>query len=48
MPFGFASVVEYKLNISYKALNFTGKNVPAMALNDSISGPTLRFREGDS
>ena len=48
VPFGFASsVVEYKLNISYKTINITGKDVTAMALNDSIPGPTLRFREGD-
>jgi FtsP/CotA-like multicopper oxidase with cupredoxin domain len=42
-----AGIVEYDLNISYKTLNITGKNVKAMALNDSIPGPTLRFREGD-
>ena len=47
VPFGFANVVEYKLNISYKTINITGKDVTAMALNDSIPGPTLRFREGD-
>ena len=47
VPFGFASIVEYDLNISYKTLNITGQDVKAMALNDSIPGPTLRFREGD-
>ena len=47
VSFGFAEVVEYDLNISYKTLNITGKNVKAMALNDSIPGPTLRFQEGD-
>ena len=47
VPSGFAGIVEYDLNISYKTLNITGKDVIAMALNDSIPGPTLRFREGD-
>ena len=48
VPFGFASsVVEYKLDLAYKTINITGKDVTAMALNDSIPGPTLRFREGD-
>ena len=47
VPSGFAGIVEYDLNISYKTLNITGKKVKAMALNDSIPGPTLRFREGD-
>jgi FtsP/CotA-like multicopper oxidase with cupredoxin domain len=42
-----ANIVEYELDISYKTLNVTGKNVKAMALNDSIPGPTLRFTEGD-
>lgn len=47
VPSGFAGIVEYDLNITYKTLNITGKNVKAMAINDSIPGPTLRFREGD-
>ncbi len=42
-----ASIVEYNLDIGYKTVNITGKDVKAMALNDSIPGPTLRFREGD-
>ncbi len=46
-PSGFAGIVEYDLNISYKTLNITGKDIKAMSLNDSIPGPTLRFREGD-
>jgi FtsP/CotA-like multicopper oxidase with cupredoxin domain len=48
VPSGFAAIVEYELNISYKTLNVTGKDVKAMSLNDSIPGPTLRFREGDT
>jgi FtsP/CotA-like multicopper oxidase with cupredoxin domain len=47
VPPCLASIVEYDLNISYKTLNITGKDVQAMALNDSIPGPTLRFVEGD-
>ncbi len=47
VPSCFAGIVEYDLNINYKTLNITGKNVRAMALNDSVPGPTLRFREGD-
>jgi FtsP/CotA-like multicopper oxidase with cupredoxin domain len=46
--FVFAEKVEYKINIDYKTINLTGKNIKAMALNGSIPGPTLRFREGDS
>jgi FtsP/CotA-like multicopper oxidase with cupredoxin domain len=42
-----AKVVQYNLTIDYKTMNFTGKNVQAMSLNDSIPGPTLRFQEGD-
>ncbi|MBL4664489.1 MAG: multicopper oxidase domain-containing protein [Nitrospinaceae bacterium] len=42
-----AGIVEYDLNVTQKTLNITGKNVKAMALNNSIPGPTLRFREGD-
>jgi CopA family copper-resistance protein len=43
----FADEVEYEINIDYKTVNLTGKNIKAMALNGSIPGPTLRFREGD-
>lgn len=46
--FVFAEKVEYKINIDYKIINLTGKIIIAMALNGSIPGPTLRFREGDS
>ena len=48
VPSSFAGIVEYDLNVSYKTLNITGKDVKAMSLNDSIPGPTLRFREGDT
>lgn len=42
-----AKVVEYDLTVGYKTVNYTGQDVQAMSLNDSIPGPTLRFREGD-
>lgn len=35
------------LVISYKMVNFTGKTVKAMAVNDQIPAPTLHFKEGD-
>jgi FtsP/CotA-like multicopper oxidase with cupredoxin domain len=44
----FAEKIDYKINIDYKTINLTGKNIKAMALNGSIPGPTLKFREGDS
>ena len=44
----FADIVEYSLNVDYKSINLTGINTKAMALNGSIPGPTLRFRDGDT
>jgi hypothetical protein len=43
----FASIVEYDIDINYKTINVTGKSTKALAMNNSIPGPTLRFREGD-
>ncbi|MDP3296359.1 MAG: multicopper oxidase domain-containing protein [Thermodesulfovibrionia bacterium] len=43
----FAETVEYDLTIGYKTVNYTGRDVRAMAINSSIPGPTLRFKEGD-
>ncbi len=43
----FAFVREYDLRISYKNVNFTGSEVKAMSVNDTIPGPTLRFKEDD-
>jgi FtsP/CotA-like multicopper oxidase with cupredoxin domain len=43
----FAGTVEYDLDISFKTINITGKNTKAMVINNSIPGPTMRFREGD-
>jgi len=42
-----AKIVQYDLTLNYKKMNFTGQDVRAMSINDSIPGPTLRFREGD-
>ncbi|MGL5098923.1 MAG: multicopper oxidase domain-containing protein, partial [Fusobacteriaceae bacterium] len=44
----FGKVVEYNIDIEYKNVNFTGKNVQAMTLNGVIPGPTLEFIEGDT
>jgi len=38
---------EFDLNIAYKAVNFTGQESIATAINDSIPAPILRWREGD-
>lgn len=40
-------VREYHLSIDKKMVNFTGKKVMGMAVNDSIPGPTLRFIKGE-
>jgi len=36
----------YELNIQYKTVNFTGKEARAIAVNNSIPAPVLRFQEG--
>ncbi len=33
--------------VAYKAVNFAGKNVQAIAVNNQIPAPTLHFKEGD-
>jgi FtsP/CotA-like multicopper oxidase with cupredoxin domain len=43
----FSETVQYDITIGYKQMNFTGKTVTAMTLNDTIPGPTLKFKEGD-
>ena len=42
-----ARVVEYTLTIDQTTVNFTGKDRQALAVNNQIPGPTLRFAEGD-
>jgi CopA family copper-resistance protein len=44
---GIAKVVQYDLTIGYKKMSYTGQDVIAMSINNSIPGPILRFREGD-
>ncbi|MBO6524270.1 MAG: multicopper oxidase domain-containing protein [Balneolaceae bacterium] len=36
----------YHLTIDYQTVNFTGKDVQAMTINNGIPGPTLWFQEG--
>ncbi len=43
-----AEVKEYNLEINHKIVNYSGKDKPAMSINDSIPGPTLYFKEGDT
>ena len=42
-----AEVKEYNIEIDYKTVNYSGKERPAMSINNSIPGPTLYFKEGD-
>ena len=37
----------FKLDIGYKPVNFTGQTKQAVAVNDSVPSPILRWREGD-
>ncbi len=37
----------FRLNIGYQTVNFTGKTRQAFAVNGSIPSPVLRWREGD-
>ncbi len=37
----------FKLDIGYKAVNFTGKERTATTINGSVPGPVLHWREGD-
>ena len=41
------AVVRYELTIAEKVIAPAGKRVTALAINDSIPGPTMRFRVGD-
>ena len=43
----YSKTIEYTLVIASQQVNITGKPTSAMTINDSIPGPTLRFREGD-
>src|SRR5260370_7043437 len=37
----------FELSVDRLPVNFTGKNSTAVAVNGSVPGPTLRWREGD-
>lgn len=43
----WARTVNYDLTLSAITVNYGGKERPAMAINGSLPGPTLRFTEGD-
>ncbi|MCC6597551.1 MAG: copper resistance system multicopper oxidase [Alphaproteobacteria bacterium] len=42
-----AQAGEYNLTIARGAVNITGKPVQKITINDTIPGPTLRFKEGE-
>ncbi|GJM07670.1 MAG: hypothetical protein DHS20C10_14040 [marine bacterium B5-7] len=44
---GYAQNRTINLTVAYKTVNFTGKKVRAIAVNNQIPGPTLHFKEGD-
>ena len=39
--------LNFDIDIAYKTVNFTGRERPATAINGSLPGPILRWREGD-
>src|SRR3990167_802846 len=43
----FAANRTINLVVAYKTVNFAGKNVKAIAVNNQIPAPTLHFKEGD-
>lgn len=43
----FASNHTLNLTVSYKTVDFAGKKVQAIAVNNQIPAPTLHFKEGD-
>lgn len=44
----FAADRTVNLVVSYKTVNFAGKNRKAIAVNNQIPAPTLHFKEGDT
>ncbi len=47
IPSLYAQTQIVDLNIGYKKVNYAGKTVTAIAVNDQIPGPILHFQEGD-
>lgn len=43
-----AEVREYQIAIGYKNVQFGGRSVQAIAINNSTPGPVLRFQKGDT
>jgi len=43
----WAKTVEHDIDIEYKTVNFTGKDVQAMAVGGTIPAPTIEATEGD-
>jgi CopA family copper-resistance protein len=44
----YAKVIEYRLNVNEKKVNISGKEVVGLSLNNSIPGPTLKAKVGDT
>lgn len=44
----YAATRTVDLTVAYKTVNFAGKSVQAIAVNNQIPGPTLHFNEGDT
>jgi CopA family copper-resistance protein len=44
---GRTSLREFNLALEHRSVNITGRSRPAMAINGTIPGPILRFREGE-
>ncbi len=42
------SGTDFDLTIDYLPVNFAGRHVLGTAVNGSVPGPTLRWREGDT
>src|SRR3990167_8202555 len=43
----FSETKTINLVVAYKIVNFAGKKVRAIAINNQIPGPTLHFTDGD-
>ena len=44
----FANNVTINLVVGYKTVNFTGKSIQALAVNNQIPAQTLHFKQGDA
>lgn len=48
LPNAFAANHDINLVVSYKTVNFTGKDRKAIVVNNQLPAPTLHFKEGDT